>query len=549
VQSVGIVLAMLAAVLASGALVRVIPLSLPVPLVQIALGILIAAVFNKGIALDPEVFFLLFLPPLLFLDGWRIPKDALRRDWAAIILLALGLVVITVVGLGYLIHWMIPSMPLSVSFALAAIVSPTDAVALKGVANKLSIPRRVFSLLEGEALFNDASGLVAFQAAVLATVTGSFALSDATGSFIWVACAGLASGAITAWAVVTLRNIFDRRFGAAEPGAEVLLSLLMPFAAYFVAEWLEASGILAVVAAGVVTAYTEMTDQLSAATRIRRYAVWDMVRFTLNGIVFVLLGEQLPSVFSTAVYVIREAGHQSPWWLAAYALVICLALAALRFMWVYGAIELTRVLRLRRGPSARYRMRSLLLLSAGGVRGAITLAGVMTLPLTLASGEPFPGRELAVMLATTTIIVSLLVASVSMPLLLRGAPHESGKYRHGQRALARQRVREATRAVLAKEIQTLVKDASSQEESARYANALARILANLDDALGDAPSPDEHGAHAARWHDHERHLQHTALQIARQEVFQLARQGKLSDELAREMIMRLDLDALRLVMN
>ncbi len=324
-QSVGIVLAMLTAVLASGFLVRLIPLPVPLPLLQIALGILISGVFQEGVTLNSDVFFLLFLPPLLFLDGWRIPKDALRRDWASIVLLAFGLVFITVLGLGYVIHWMIPSMPLPVAFALAAIVSPTDAVAVAGIARKLNVPRRVLSLLEGEALFNDASGLVAFQAAVLATVTGTFALTDAATSFFWVASVGLGSGAMVAWAIVMLRNAFTHRFGE-EPGSEVLLSLLTPFAAYFIAEWLDASGILAAVAAGLVSGYAEFFGQLNAATRIRRHSVWDMVQFTLNGIIFVLLGEQLPDIFSDAVEIIEQTGHHSPWWLPVYALVICLVL-------------------------------------------------------------------------------------------------------------------------------------------------------------------------------------------------------------------------------
>lgn len=165
-HSIDVVLAMLLAVAASGYLIRILPFSLPLPLVQIALGAVVSGVFDAGHELEPELFFLLFLPPLLFLDGWRIPKQGLFRDKAAILELALGLVVFTVVGAGLLIHWLIPAMPLAVAFALAAIISPTDPVAVSSIASKVQIPKRLMHILEGESLLNDASGLVCFQFAV-----------------------------------------------------------------------------------------------------------------------------------------------------------------------------------------------------------------------------------------------------------------------------------------------------------------------------------------------------------------------------------------------
>ncbi len=190
-------------------------------------------------------------------------------------------------------------------------------------------------------------------------------------------------------------------------------------------------------------------------------------------------------------------------------------------------------------------IRSLLILSVGGVRGAITLAGVMTLPLALDSGEPFPGRELAIMLAATTIIVSLLGASISLPLLLRGMPQTPDSHFRSQHALARNHAREAASAALAREIQHLAGDVPGAAQSA-YGGTVERILANLDDALGDAPSDDELDAETTRNRRNDRHLQQLAVQAARSAIFHLARQGKVSDELAREMVRRLDLDELRI---
>lgn len=173
--TIGIVLSMLAAVVVSGIVVRAIPLAVPTPLVQIALGAAIAAISPvHEVQLDPEIFFLLFLPPLLFIDGWRIPKEGLLRDKGLILELALGLVICTVVGMGFFIHWMIPAMPFPVAFALAAIVSPTDPVAVSAITARVPVPKRVMHVLEGESLLNDASGLVCFRFAVAAAVTGAF---------------------------------------------------------------------------------------------------------------------------------------------------------------------------------------------------------------------------------------------------------------------------------------------------------------------------------------------------------------------------------------
>lgn len=539
-ESIHIALTMLAAVLVSGIFVRIIPVPIPLPLVQIALGMLIAGVFEQGVALSPDVFFLLFLPPLLFLDGWRIPKDDLRRDWVGVTLLAFGLVLITVIGVGYVIHWMVPAMPLAVAFALAAIISPTDAVAVGGIARKLGIPNRIMGLIEGEALFNDASGLVAFRVAVVAATTGTFALSSAAGSFVWVSVVGLLSGALVAYGVALLSNYFTERFGE-EPGPAVLLSLLIPFAAYFVAEMLNASGILAAVAAGLVKSHSELSGRVSATTRVRRRAIWDMIQFALNGIIFVLLGEQLPRIFEGARTAVEQSGHQNPLWLAVYAVVICVVLAALRFGWIYACLMLSRRLRLQSGSD--HSLRALLILSVGGVRGAVTLAGVMTLPLLLESGEPFPARDLAIFLASSVIIISLVVASVGLPLLVRGMPAATVPNK-SQRQAAQNAAHAAVRESLNREINALERVSNAEAERVRQ-DTVPRILSALEDALQiSAASDSDVQIHNERLAEIRMHR--AALEAARNAIAKLAVQRTISDALAREMIERLDADELRL---
>ncbi|MFC7552676.1 cation:proton antiporter [Pseudoroseomonas wenyumeiae] len=293
-EVVEMVLALLLAVAASGFVDRLSPVPLPLPILQIGLGALLAYAGGFQVELHPQVFFLVFLPPLLFLDGWRIPKRGLFRDGWTIAELALGLVLFTVLGVGFFIHWMIPEMPLAVAFALAAVLSPTDPIAVSAVAARVPIPHRLMRILEGESLLNDASGLVCLRFAVAAALTGSFSMSDAALTFLQLAVGGIAIGMALTWAVMRVLGRLVRHVGE-DPALQTLVSLLIPFGAYLAAEHFNFSGILAAVAAGIIMNYAEIFGQAQAATRIRRNAVWDMVQFAASGIIFVLLGEQLPA--------------------------------------------------------------------------------------------------------------------------------------------------------------------------------------------------------------------------------------------------------------
>ncbi|MFN3559311.1 MAG: cation:proton antiporter [Brevundimonas sp.] len=327
-------LLLLLAVVVSGSIARITRIALP--LVQIALGAGIVLVTGRTVDLEPDIFFLLFLPPLLFLDGWRIPKEALFRDRTVILELALGLVIFTVVGLGFLLWWMIPEMPLAVAFALAAILSPTDPIAVQAIAARAPIPKRLMHILEGESLLNDATGLTCMRLAIVAASTGAFVFSEALASFAWLALAGVATGVAVTFLISTAKGWISRRWGE-DVGAQILISLLIPFAAYLAAEELHASGILAAVAAGITMSFTErgsIAGQALAMTRIRRAVVWDTVQFVANGLIFVILGEQMPSILSRAAEVVAGTSRPETWWLAVYVFVTFAALAALRFIWV-----------------------------------------------------------------------------------------------------------------------------------------------------------------------------------------------------------------------
>ena len=245
---------------------------------------------------------LLFIPPLLFADGWRIPKREFFMQRRAILMLALGLVFMTVVAIGYFVHLILPSIPLPVAFALAAVLSPTDAVALSGVAGKGTVPGHLMHILEGEALMNDASGLVALKFAIIAALTGVFSLRDASISFAVIAAGGLAVGAAIGWVAIALLSRMMKWAEDDDPAAGVIMTLLVPFAGYLLAEHAGCSGILAAVAAGMMMNQRSLNSSVPTIVRIRLASTWSMIEFVFNGLMFILLGIQLPHIIGTAVY-------------------------------------------------------------------------------------------------------------------------------------------------------------------------------------------------------------------------------------------------------
>lgn len=528
-DATGIVLISLLAVVLSGFVARA--ARLPTPLVQIALGAALALSSLTSVVLDPQVFFLLFLPPLLFLDGWRIPKDALVRDAWAILRLALGLVVFTVLGMGWFIHWLIPAMPLAVAFALAAVISPTDPIAVTDIAARSPIPRRLMHILQGESLLNDASGLVCMRFAVAAALTGTFSLGEAVGTFVWVTFSGLAIGTGVTLLVARATSWASARFGE-DGGAQILVTLLLPFGVYLLAEQVHGSGILAAVAAGVTMSFTDIWPW-RAATRLRRTAVWDLMQFAANGSIFVLLGEQIPALVAAAPQTVRLTSHEGPGWLVVYVVLILMGLAVLRFAWVWASLWLT--FPGRGGPWAGWRV--VLVMSLAGVRGAVTLAGVLTLPVLLASGAAFPARDLAISLAAGVIVLSLVLAALVLPATLRGLslpPEPSLK-------VAEDGVRRAAAEVAVLAIEAAQHTlAEGRADAYRVADAARRIIDLYRPRI--ARYGDDEATSARRGQDDEleRRFRLVGLRAERAEVLRIGRERGLGDVALGKIVRELD---------
>ena len=530
--------------------------AIPLPLIQIAQGALIAwPQDGLHIAFDPELFLLLFIPPLLFADGWRIPKREFFALAKPILLLAFGLVFITVFGLGYLIHWLIPSIPLTVAFALAAVVSPTDAVAVSAISRNLGMPSKTMHLLEGESLLNDASGLVALKFAVAATLTaGSFSWENAAKDFTWMSVGGLGLGALMGWGFSRGRDMVTRRVGDVAATQMVLLLILLPFASYIMGEYIGVSGILSAVAAGIATNFADLDRSNFISERLQTEGTWSMVEAAFNGAIFLLLGLQLPSIIGETL---RGAAHRDVWLLLGYVAAISCALLALRWAWLMLGVRSSLHKAHRQGRMVE-RPSALLTLATtvAGIRGAVTLAAALSIPTHLANGRVFPERNLLIFLATGTILFTLVLGSIVLPLLLRRIPPVEDTQAQHEERLARTAACQAAIASLA-----LPEDQAQQHSAqwlAQHQEVAGRItqeyrnriqlldesgVANTPEAQSDSPEVV-----------HERRLRYLreielrlhCIQVERNTLYAERQAHRINDEMLRSMVSELDMSEVSL---
>jgi CPA1 family monovalent cation:H+ antiporter len=530
VISAGLILLVMVAV--SDLLSRLIPLKLPLQWYQIALGVLICSFTRFAVPLNPQVFFLLFVPPLLFLDGWRIPRDTLYCDSWTIVLLAIGLVFLTVTAIGPLVGWMIPGMPLAVAFALAAVLSPTDPIAVSSIASRSPISQRIMHILDGEALFNDASGLVCFHFALLAAATGNFSLAHATISFIAIAGGGMGIGAAVAAAIGLLNRLVVRKVGE-ESGVQILISVLTPFAAYLLAEHLGLSGILAAAAAGIVAHWLGLADRRQPATRLRSLAVWDTLQLSLNGVVFVLLGEQLPEIIRRNFHTSTITPHLGMLRLLGYVTAIAAGLIAVRFIWIWLSLRFT-LFRTRRPQRRGVIARVSLLMSLAGVRGAVTLAAVLTLPTSIQTQGAFPSRDVAIFLAVGGILLSLVIASIALPIMARRVKFDPDPFGSSSRQAAHARVAAAEAAL--RRIAEL-RQAPELQDYSDEADRLSESYRRRIEYGQETADPDQ----SAKALQAERKLRLEALRAEREELDRLLHDRHLTDPLHRQLVRQIDL--------
>lgn len=471
-------LLLLVAVLASSLIDQIIP-RVSLPLIQIAIGLLIAVVAGGEVevTLDPELFLVMFIAPLLYDEAKHADKQALWRERKPVLSLAIGLVVATTLAIGFLLNAFVPSIPLAAAFALGAALGPTDAVAVSSLSKQVDIPQRQASMLKGELLLNDASGIVSFQFAIAAVVTGSFSLIGAGVDFLVEFVGGLVLGAVLGiggnWVVKRARSI-----GVENTNFHVLFEVLIPFLIYLMANVCHVSGVIAVVVAGLinVTSPKGVIGPAVSRMNIVSGSVWHVLTYALNGIVFVLLGTQLPLAMQDTWENVRIANST----LILLVFGLTFVLLATRFLWVL-AMDFIHV---RRGEGRAFRkgdLRSALVTTFSGAKGTITLSIMFSIPSYAVIGPPnvpFPQRELLIFLACGVIVCTLLLATFVVPLL---APARD----EGEDELCRANQDAATTIDIMRDViemltaqQTKGNHAETQAVIRSYNDRLARIKAN-----------------------------------------------------------------------
>ena len=451
------VLLLLVGLLISNIISHYIPF-IPTALTQIGFGVIIALIFRDvALKIETEWFLLLFVAPLLYNDGRHFPRKELWKMRAPILGNAVVLVLITMLGGGYFIHWLIPSIPLAAAFALAAILSPTDPVAVNGIAKRIHLPEKVLHLVRGESLINDASGLVAFNYAVAAVVTGYFSAREALFDFTYMFLAGAVLGFVLALLVTWVRFIL-RKQGINDVTFHSLLQILTPFIIFIITEEiLHASGVIAVVTAGIVhSLIKERTETLIAEEQVLTENIWSIVLFVLNGVVFLLLGLNIPFSMSETV----ADPNMGNWLVIGYVIAIGFIILGIRFIWSYS-FSYFAYRSDKEEDTVKPNLKTSLLISLTGVRGAVTMAGVLSIPYVVSKGDLFPERSLILFLAAGVILFTLIMATAFLPLL---SSNDSGEGEMINKAS----LKEAKRKILLAAIKKIRLEINQENKDAAY---------------------------------------------------------------------------------
>jgi len=516
----------LAAILVAVALLLIVAqqVRVPYPILLVVGGLGLSFVPGiPEIQLPPDLVLIAVLPPLLYGTAFFTSLRDLRENAGAISLLAVGLVLTTMLVVAAVAHFLIPDLSWHGAFVLGAVVSPTDPTAAAAIAERLGLPRRIVALIEGESLVNDGTALVAYKFAVVAVVTGTFSLADAAGSFVLNVAGGIAIGLGIGFLIRQVRRRLD------DPPLEITISLLSGFFAYLPAQAAGVSGVLAAVTVGIYMGW-HTPELTSAQTRLQGIAVWEIVFFLLNALLFTLIGLQLPGILDAL-------SGRSTATLIGYAAAVTAAVIAARFLWVVPGTYLTARFRRRRRP-IQDPVKTAILLGWSGMRGAVSLAAALALPLTTDAGQPFPDRQLIIFLTFGVIFGTLVLQGLTLPAVVKTLGLEDEGRAEKEEAKARVYAAEAALARL----EELAEEDWVREDTLERLRGLFGFRRERFRSRFD---PESDGAIEDRSAAFQR-LQRELLEAERNAVFELRRTGRIDDAVMRRVVRDLDLEEARL---
>jgi len=503
-------------------------LKTPYPIVLVIAGLLLGFVPHiPKITLDPELVFLVILPPLLYSAAWLTSWQDFCHNLVSIVSLAIGLVAFTVLGVAATASWLFKGFDWRIGFVLGAVVATTDAIAATSIAKRVGLPKRIVDILEGESLVNDATGLLALEFAIAIVVYGQTpTISSAALRLAYLIIAGIAVGLILGRIV----EWFEHRINDAP--IEIAVSIFVPYTAYLAAEAIRGSGVLAVVAAGLYLGHRS-SRFFSPGVRLQANAVWESLVFILNGFVFVVIGLQLP-------YVLRQTEGVPIFDLLLYGGLFSALVIVLRLLWTFPGARVSFFVRTRllHQKEERPGTRELFVVGWTGMRGVVALAAALSLPQALADGSLFPHRNLIVFLTFSVILVTLVLQGLTLPPLIRALGLGGGSGLHTQETEARRAVLEAGLRYLENRRQ------SDQPAFADLYDDLAQHYQHrLAGLTGDSNDVDgSEREHYARYLDLSREL----LDTERQTALRLRDEGRIGDGVLRELEHELDLSEARL---
>ena len=524
-QNIATVIILLAVVTALAQLTDLIKVPYPILLVLTGIGIGLMPGLPP-VNLHPDVVFLVFLPPILYQAAWTTSWPDFKAAKRPITLLAIGCVIFTTCAVAWVANMFIPGLGWAEAFVLGAIISPPDAVAAAAATKGLSIPKRVTTILEGESLVNDATGLIAYRFALAAVITGTFSLWEASYKFVIVAVGGIVLGLAMGYLFKWIHKITPDN-----PTTDTVLTFITPYIIYLFAESIHVSGVLALVSCGLYLSWNS-SEIFNQPTRLQAYATWDTVIFILNGIIFILIGLQLPVIWE------QINNDIPPVTLIFYGAIVSAAVIIGRIIWVYPGTYIPRLFKSVREKELLPDIRLTTIIAWAGMRGVVSLAAALAIPLVVEGSRPFPNRNLIIFLTFCVIFSTLVLQGLTLRPIIRLLGIKGDGKEHEKEQEVRMRIAASLIEHIEENYSLALSDEVLNQIKTKYEIRIQR--------LGKDPAEQKLNAEQiAQFHK----IQQELLAMERNHLRSIRKEASVSDEILRKIEYELDLEETRLILD